>query len=134
MKAHAALLLSLLLLSPGCRREVGPAERYQAFAAAVRAGDADAVWPMLSERSREELDRRAKALSARAPPGVVAGSGRDVVLGDLSARSPRPASVVVARESRDAAVVSVQVEGEPAREVSLVREGGVWRVVVPFDK
>jgi hypothetical protein len=30
-------------------------------------------------------------------------------------------------------VVAVEVEGEPSREVTLVREGGVWRVVVPFD-
>jgi len=42
--------------------------------------------------------------------------------------------VVVLRESRDAAVVAVEEEGgEGAREVPLVREGGVWRVVLPFD-
>jgi hypothetical protein len=134
LRRASLLALPLLLLSAGCRREVGPAERYQAFAAAVRAGDSDAAWSMLSEKSREELDRRAKALAAKAPPGVLAASGRQAVLGDLSARSPRPSSVVVARESRDAAVVSVELEGGPAREVSLVREGGVWRVVVPFDK
>jgi hypothetical protein len=63
----------------------------------------------------------------------VPGSGRELVLGDLSAGAPRPQKVLVVRESRDAAVVSVEVEGEPSREVTLVREGGVWRVVVPFD-
>jgi hypothetical protein len=42
--------------------------------------------------------------------------------------------VVVVRESRDAAVLSVETEGRPAREVTLVRQGGVWRVDVPFDK
>jgi hypothetical protein len=29
--------------------------------------------------------------------------------------------------------VAVEVEGEPVREVTLVREGGVWRVDLPFD-
>lgn len=133
MTARHALALALLLLSIGCRREAGPAERYRAFAAAARDGDAAAVWSMLSESSRAALDTRARAVAAAAPAGVVATSGRQLVLGDLSAGAPRPKSVVVVRESRDAAVVSVEVEGAPAREVSLVREGGLWRVVVPFD-
>jgi hypothetical protein len=137
MTPHRALaLLAVLALAAvtGCRREVGPADRYHAFAAAAREGRADDVWAMLSERSRAELDRRARDLAAKAPPGVVEGSGRAMVLGDLSTAAPRPTSVVVVRESRDAAVVAVEAEGQPAREVTLVREGGVWRVVVPFDK
>ncbi len=123
-----------LAAAPACRRDGGPAERYRAFAAAAREGKADDVWSMLSERSRAELDRRAKALAAQAPPGVLADSGRARVLGDLSALAPAPASVVIVRESRDAAGVAVEVPGQPAHDVSLVREGGVWRVVVPFDK
>jgi hypothetical protein len=128
-----ALALLFLVLSPACRREVGPMERYRAFAAAARDGDADAVWSMLSEATRAQLDARARAVAKAAPSGVVTASGRQLVLGDLAAAAPRPKSVVVARESRDAAVVAVEVEDAPAREVSLVREGGVWRVVVPFD-
>jgi hypothetical protein len=127
-----AFALALLFAWAGCRRDVGPAERYAAFAAAARDGDADAVWSMLSARSREALDARARALAARVPSGVVSASGRQLVLGDLAPRARRPRSVVVARESRDAAVVAVDVDGEGAREASLVREGGVWRVVVPF--
>ncbi len=137
MTAHRALALlaaAALAALPACRRDVSPADRYRAFAEAARDGKADEVWGMLSERSQAELDRRAKALAAKAPPGVLASSGRAMVLGDLSALAPRPTSIVVVRESRDAAVVSVEAEGQPTREVSLVREGGVWRVVVPFDK
>ncbi len=137
MTARRALLLLAVLalaLPIACRRDGGPAERYQAFAAAARDGRADDAWGMLSERSRTELDRRAKALAAKAPPGVLAASGRATVLGDLSALATRPSSVVVVRESRDAAVVAVEADAQPSREVSLVREGGVWRVVVPFDK
>lgn len=125
------LALALLLASSGCRREVGPAERYGAFAAAAREGDADLAWSMLSQASREALETRARELAAKAPPGVIAGSGRQLVLGDLAPRARRPTSVVVVRETPDAAVVAVEVEGEPTREVALVREGGRWRVVVP---
>ncbi len=129
-----ALLVAAVALLSACRGDAGPADAYRAFAAAVHDGKADDVWARLSERSRAELDRRAKEVAAQAPPGVVAASGRATVLGDLSAVAPRPTSVVVVRESRDAAVLSVAVEGQPAREVAMAREGGVWRVVVPFDK
>jgi hypothetical protein len=126
------MALALLLGSTGCRRDVGPAERYAAFAAAARDGDGDAVWAMLSGGSREGFEARARALAARVPPGAVSTSGRQLVVGDLAPRARRPRAVVVVRESRDAAVVKVEVEGEPDREASLVREGGAWRVVVPF--
>ena len=126
------IALALLLGSAGCRRDVGPAERYAAFAAAAREGDADAVWSMLSDRSRQALESRARDLAARAPAGAVTTSGRQLVLGDFAARARRPRAVVVVRESSDAAVVKVEVEGEPDREASLVRESGAWRVVVPF--
>jgi hypothetical protein len=137
MTARRALaMLSAVALAAlaACRRDASPADQYRAFAAAARDGKADDVWAMLSERSRAELDRRAKDVAAKAPPGVLAASGRAMVLGDLASASPPPTSVVVVRESRDAAVVAVETQEGPAREISLVREGGVWRVVVPFDK
>jgi hypothetical protein len=134
MPRLAVALLSGLLAVSGCRRPAGPAEAYRAFAAAARAGDADRVWELLSARSRERLDARAKEVSARAPGGVVPASGKELVLGDLALSARAIRSVVVLRESRDAAVIGVEVEGgEGAREVSLVREAGVWRVVLPFD-
>ncbi|MCK7470267.1 MAG: hypothetical protein MZU95_05265 [Desulfomicrobium escambiense] len=52
MTARRALLVlaaGVLALLSGCRREVGPAERYRAFAAAARDGRAQEVWAMLSE-------------------------------------------------------------------------------------
>src|SRR5512134_2110346 len=98
MTARLGLVLALLALSAACRREAGPAERYRAFASAARDGKAEEVWSMLSERSRAALDARARNLAARTPSGVVAGSGRELVLGDLSAAAPRPKSVVVVRE------------------------------------
>ncbi len=133
MRRLLPVLALLLLATAGCRRPAGPAETYRAFAAATRAGDADGVWARLSESSRQVLDARARAAAAKAP-GVVPASGKELAVGDLAAEAPRVRSVTVLRESRDAAVLSVEVEGKPgAREVSLVREGGVWRVVLPFD-
>jgi hypothetical protein len=128
---RAALLLALLSLS-ACR-VAGPEDAYRAFAAAVRAGDSAEAWALLSEGSRERLEARAKALAARVP-GTPA-SGRDLLLGDLSAGAPRLARVTVKRQTGDGAVLAVAVEGagDPAApgEVSLVREGGRWRVVLP---
>jgi hypothetical protein len=127
-------VLLLALAAAGCRRQAGPAETYRAFAAAARSGDAEGVWTRLSSRSREVLDQRARAAAAKAPSGVVPTSGKELVVGDLGAQAPRVRAVTVLRESRDAAVVGVEVEGAPgSREVSLVREAGVWRVVLPFD-
>ncbi len=140
-----ALLLAAALALGGCRRPEGPADRYRSFVAAARAGAqasdpaahaaaAAAGWDMLSAGSRAALDARAKAVAAEAPPGVVVASGKQLVLGDLAVSARRPSSVVVVRESADTAVVSVEEEGGASpREVTLVREEGSWRVVVPFD-
>jgi len=131
------LLLPALLavFGAGCQRPAGPAEAYRAFATAARAGDADGVWKRLSEGSRQVLDARARAVAAQAPGGIVPASGKELVLGALSQAAPRLEKVTVLSESAASAVVAVEVEGAPGeREVSLVREAGVWRVVVPFDK
>ena len=123
-----ALLAALSLVA--CRRGEGPAEAYRRFAAAARSGDAEAAWAMLSTRSRATLDARAKELSARAAPGVLPASGRDLLLGDQSARAPRLKSAVVVRESAGAAVVRVEDEAGGKGEVTLVHEGGAWRVAL----
>ncbi|WP_242346728.1 hypothetical protein [Anaeromyxobacter terrae] len=122
----------LVLLSIACRRPEGPADRYRVFAAAARAGDTDTVWSMLSERSRARLEERAKEVGARAAPGVLPATARELVLGDLAPTAGRVASVTVRRESRDAAVLAVEVEGAAGpEEVEMVREDGRWRVVLP---
>lgn len=125
------LALALAAAAPACRRAETPAERYQRFALAARTGRADLVWAMLSERSRATLDARARELAAAAPAGVVAPSGQELVLGDLFSRAPRVKSVVVVRESAGAAVVAVEDEAGGRGEVTLVNEGGEWRVELP---
>jgi hypothetical protein len=126
-----AAAVALLALA-ACRRDDGPDAAYRAFAAAARAGDGAAVWLLLSEGSRAGFEARAKALAAQVPGAPV--TGRDLVLGDLSAGAPRIEKVVVVRATADEAVVGVTVRGAPdapPAEVRLVREGGGWRVVVP---
>jgi hypothetical protein len=123
--------VALGLLATGCKK-ASPADRYLAFAAAARNGDSAAVWSMLSARSREALDARARAVAATAP-GVVPGSGAALVVGDLAVRASKVRSALTVRESADAAVVRVEDEAGRVGEVSLVREGGAWKVVVPPD-
>jgi hypothetical protein len=135
MRKVALLPAIALLAFVGCRRPAGPAETYRAFANAARAGDAEGAWKRLSEGSRAALDARARAAAQQAPGGVVPASGKELVLGAFALEAPRIEKATVVRESTDEAVLAVEVRGEKgAREVSLVREAGVWRVVLPFDK
>lgn len=132
MARALVLLLAVAALLPACRRAPGPEETYRAFARAAREGDQATVWSLLSERSRAELDAHARALAASAPAGTLPSDGRELVLGDLAPSAPRIEKALVVRESRDTAVVAVTVAGGSApEEVTLVREGGAWRVVLP---
>jgi hypothetical protein len=129
MSLRLLALLAVAVLS--CGRRDGPAETYRAFATAAREGRADVVWSLLSERSRASLDARAHELARAAPPGTVSASGVDLVLGDGAFRAPKVKSAIVLRESGDAAVVAVELEGGERRDVELVREGEGWKVVIP---
>jgi hypothetical protein len=131
MRPLAAALLAGTLAAAACApRDGTPDAAYRAFARAVADRDADRAWALLSADTREWLDARARAAAAAAP-GVVAGSGRQLLLG-TAARAARPLSAaVVVRESRDLAVVEVEEQGGPRRAVELVREAGGWRVRLP---
>jgi hypothetical protein len=123
------LILAAIALAACAPREGSPGAAYRAFVRAVSERDADRAWGILSSDTQAWLEARARSAAAAAP-GVVAPSGRQLLLGD-AALGPRPlASVVVVRETRDRAVVEVAEEGGAKREVELVREGG-WRVRVP---
>jgi hypothetical protein len=131
MTRLVAPLLAAALLLAACRAPETPAELYRRFAEAARKGRAGEVWATLSTGSRKALAERAKALAgAKPPPGMDVSAG-DLVLGDLAPTAPKVKSVTVLRESKDSAVVSVEEVGGARGEVSLVREGGEWRVVLP---
>ncbi len=132
MRRLVAPLLASALLLAACRVPENPADRYRRFVDAARKGRAADVWAMLSTPSRKALADRAKALSSAKPsPGMDVSAFPDLVLGDLAPTAPRVKSVTVLRESKDAAVVSVEDVAGVRGEVSLVREDGEWRVVLP---
>ena len=125
-----ALALAAVLALAGCRSEGPPDTAYRAFAQATRDGDAETAWSLLSSSTREWLDRRASEVASRAPEGVVPSSGKALLLGNAALAAPRVKSVVILRETADRAVVKVEAEGQPPREVTLVNERG-WRVDIP---
>jgi hypothetical protein len=130
MTQLSALALAAALLLPGCRKVGPPDAVYRSFAQATREGDAETAWELLSARTREWLDERAAEVAARAPSGVVSPSGKALLLGNAALAVPKVKSIVVLRESSDRAVLQVEAEGQPGREVTLVNEGG-WRVDIP---
>jgi hypothetical protein len=120
----------LVLAGAACApREGAPDAAYRTFARAVADRDADRAWALLSSDTQAWLDARAAQVAAAAP-GVVAPSGRQLLLGAAARSAPPVTSVIVARESRDRAVLDVQEEGAPRRQVEMVRERG-WRVRIP---
>ena len=131
MARLSAALLAAALLVASCRASETPAERYRRFADAARKGRAADAWAMLSAQSRKALVERAKALAGPKPSAGLDVTAADLVLGDLAPTAPRVKSVTVMRESRDAAVVSVEEASGERGEMSLVREDGEWRVVLP---
>ncbi|HVO20606.1 MAG TPA: hypothetical protein VMU15_15210 [Anaeromyxobacter sp.] len=126
-----ALAALAALGAAGCRAPEGPAERYRRFAEAARGGRAAEVWAMLSQGSRRALSQEGEGLAGKVPNPAVDLSGPELVLGDLAPTAPRVKSVTVVRESGDQAVVAVEDEGGARGEVTLVREGGEWRVRLP---
>jgi len=126
---RSLLLASLIALTPACARELGPEAAYRSFLKAVAERDADRAWNLLSQASQKRLDERARAAAARAP-GVVAPSGRQLLLGDAALQARPAATVAVLSQTDRRAVLRVDVEGAPSREVALVHEGR-WRVELP---
>jgi hypothetical protein len=124
------LLAAGCLLLGACRRPQDPATTYRVFAYATRTGDEDAAWSMLSARSQAVLDARAREVAARSGSAVPA-TGKDLLLGDAPAAAPRIRSALTVRESADAAVVRVEAEGAAPADVTLVRERGRWKVLLP---
>lgn len=123
-----ALLLSLSLAA--CARDPGPEASYRSLAKAVAERDADKAWSLLSRDSQKRLDALAREAAARAP-GVVPPSGRQILLGDAALGSRPLVRVEVSSQQDERAVLRVEEQGSPPRQVSMVREGGAWRVELP---
>ncbi|HEU4385381.1 MAG TPA: hypothetical protein VFR85_17985 [Anaeromyxobacteraceae bacterium] len=123
-------LLALALALAACARDPGPEAAYRSLAKAVAERDADKAWSLLSQASQKRLDALAREAAARAP-GVVAPSGRQLLLGDASLTARPLSRVEVASQDGDRAVLRVEEEGRPPRQVTMVREARGWRVELP---
>ncbi len=123
------VLASVLLLAACVAREEAPENVYRAFVHAVADHDEERAWALLSPDTQAWMSARARVVSAAAA-GVVAPSAEQLLIGN-AARAARPLrSVVLVRESRDLAVLEVEEEGGPKRQVELVRTKG-WRIRIP---
>lgn len=131
MRRPLALLAATLLLAAACAREpAGPEATYRALTRAVAERDEDAAWSLLSRRTQDWLEDRAREAS-RAAPGVVAAGGRRLLLGDAALAVRAPSVIEKVSDDGSTAVLSVQSPGGAPARVTMVREGGGWRLDLP---
>jgi hypothetical protein len=123
------LLALSLLAAAGCHRypDDTPADAYRSLLAAVQREDDARALALLSERSRTVLTARVQQL-ARDSGGTLRPSPGDFLIPDR--RPPAPGAVVVRSEDGGTAVLAVTLQGS-VQEVTVVREGGHWRVSIP---
>lgn len=126
----AAVAALALALGPACSRDLSPDATYRALAKAVAERDGDAAWALLSAGSQVWLQERAKGAAA-AGPGVVNSSARLLLIGDAALGARPPRSIEVVSEGADRAVLRVEAPGGAPQDVTLVREGGRWKVQIP---
>lgn len=109
----------------------GPAEAVQQFAAALARGDAEAAWALLSSRTQQAADSRARAVRDAAG-GSGPSSGKQMLFSSALRLGP-----VQARElsrSGDAAEVETSAaDGGGRARFRAVRENGLWKVELPLD-
>jgi hypothetical protein len=128
--ARTALAASLVAVLPACQRDLPPDATYRALVRAAADRDEAAAWNLLSSATQKRLEERAR-VAAAAAPGVVPASARSMLVGDASLAVRPPSSIVAVEAGPDRAVLRVEAPDSPARDVVLVREGGVWRVDLP---
>jgi hypothetical protein len=121
---------ALLLALAACARQPGPEEAYRSLSKAVAERDADKAWSLLSRESQKRLEALARQAAAQAP-GVVSPSARQLLLGDASLAARPLAQLTVASQEGDRAVLRVEEQGRPPRQVTMVREARAWRVELP---
>lgn len=122
-------LLALVLF--GCTSRTpppgaaGPAEAVQALAVALRKGDTETAWSLLSTRTRAAADETAAKARAAADAGPA--SGREMLFSSALPQGPIEPRVV----RQDASSAEVRAGDATFR---VVREGDVWRVDLPIGR
>ncbi len=127
MRRAAVLAVVLLGAAAGCHHghAPGPADAFVRFVGAAGRGDQATAWGLLSSETREAAEQ----LGARQSPPV---SGRSLLLGGGLEFTHGLADVSVVSRAGDAAVLSVTADDGSKRQVTLHREDGAWKVVLPL--
>ncbi len=123
---RAGVLLSLLLVLPGCRRPAAdsPEAAYRTFATALQRADTRRAWALLSPATKENVTARAKAISA-ASQGVVRDEPEALL---FQASRPGPLGEVTQVKADDTSAVLKVATAGGEREVKLVKESGRWLI------
>ena len=125
---RAAVLVGVLLgTAAGChqRHAPGPADAFVRFVGAAGRGDQATAWGLLSSETREAAEQ----LGARQSPPV---PGRRLLLGGGLEFTHGLSEVSVVSRKGNQAVLSVTADDGSKRRVSLHREDGAWKVVLPL--
>jgi len=130
MRTMPLALLAAALLAGCAPRDPPPDAVYRAFARATADHDAEAAWALLSASTRRWLEAGAAAAAARAP-GVVAAAGPRLLLGDAASGVRPVKEIEILRQDGEQALLRVVDAGGAAAQVTLVREGGGWRLEIP---
>jgi hypothetical protein len=128
VRAAAGLAaLALVATAAGCKAHhgAGPAEAFVHFVADAGANRVDAAWARLSEGTREAADQ----LGARQSPPV---AGRRLLLGGQLTFTHGVQDVTEVSRHGDRAVLRVTADDGTTRKVSMHREDGAWKVVLPL--
>lgn len=127
MKPWTPAAVTLVLAACRPALDDGPEAAYRAFVAAANKGDAAAAFARLTEESQAQV--RAQLAGLR---GASGGSlGEDAALVMFSGgRAPPLTGLRLLKKDEDQATLGVTA-GERTREVTLLRQGSVWRVQLP---
>jgi len=127
MRATPLAALISLLAACSSARDDTPEGAYQAFAAAANKGDAAGAFSRLSSDSQARVRGQLAGLSAASGGSL----GEDAARWMFSAgRTPPVITVQLLKKEADRATLGVTA-GERTGEVTLVRQGSVWRVQLP---
>lgn len=122
------LAVALGLVLSACAPDVGePAGAYRRFADAVRQGDDNTAWNLLSENTRSALDddaRRISEATGRDKPMT----GRQLAFSQPLVLQQRIARIETVEQSSDRARITVIDDAGGRTDVALVREQGGWRI------
>jgi len=124
-RALAAVTLALAACRPAL--DDGPETTYRALVAAANKGDAAGAFARLTAESQAQVKAQLAGLRAASGGSLDEDAARVMFSGG---RAPPLTGLRLLKKDQDQATVGVTA-GERTREVTLLRQGSVWRVQLP---